>query len=306
MRSTAPLHTRYQRSPASVDYVFDTVRWRWVRASFVFLSPLSRPALCDVVGCDSPVSHVTAVHRCGICHELGHGVVECGNLRAKLLLHMRSAHARLSPLWQCVCPGCPYPDTHVTDGHARYAPGDFYPPTHRASGHAPPPPPPLRRRRRPPPAPPSYVSPPGQSPVPRPRRQPDAPYTAPAPALAAVPAAVLPPPPPPPCTPPPMQHDVPGRFAYVGVLMPKHFGASMLCGVVENLGGLVVTKEDLPQNDLNVLPDKRCPTCRTFIDCARPVFVASACVACCAPCDRTLLLEPCRHGICEECYGRLL
>lgn len=70
---------------------------------------------CRVRGCRFMNSHSTRGHRCGICGEYGHGVMECNNNRSVENLHFYDNE--VTPGERCTFPGCPNPETHTDSAH---------------------------------------------------------------------------------------------------------------------------------------------------------------------------------------------
>jgi len=68
---------------------------------------------CKANRCRYATSHVTAGHQCGVCHQYGHGQVECkkpevlrGYMNDVLPTHL-----------QCQVIGCKHSEVHTTDSH---------------------------------------------------------------------------------------------------------------------------------------------------------------------------------------------
>ena len=70
---------------------------------------------CRVSGCRYATTHVSRGHWCRKCGTFGHGVRECGNLRAMQAV-ARAVPARV-PFDACSVSSCRAAETHTTEAH---------------------------------------------------------------------------------------------------------------------------------------------------------------------------------------------
>ena len=74
-------------------------------------------SLCLAKNCRFSSSHSTCAHKCGKCHQLGHGQVECGDEeQIKKLVENPLFSAELKDNWCCI-PSCKNRKTHVLESH---------------------------------------------------------------------------------------------------------------------------------------------------------------------------------------------
>ena len=74
-------------------------------------------SVCRVACCRHPHTHTTAGHRCGRCHQFGHGQVEC--TRSPLIARLARLYGdeALPEPDRCPVAGCFAPHTHTADAH---------------------------------------------------------------------------------------------------------------------------------------------------------------------------------------------
>lgn len=72
---------------------------------------------CKVKHCRFPNSHVTSGHRCGTCHNYGHGQLECSSDMLKNNLTNMYASERLRISEACSVPNCRHSLYHKTNSH---------------------------------------------------------------------------------------------------------------------------------------------------------------------------------------------
>jgi hypothetical protein len=71
---------------------------------------------CNVKSCRYPTSHVTDVHLCGKCKNLGHGQLECDN--PDKIKELCSFYGTSLPYTnRCTNESCNYKHTHTTESH---------------------------------------------------------------------------------------------------------------------------------------------------------------------------------------------
>ncbi len=70
---------------------------------------------CKAKNCRFNDSHITKVHICGNCGELGHGIIECGN--PTLITALCQDTTTIEFDLQCNVPHCKYIANHATSGH---------------------------------------------------------------------------------------------------------------------------------------------------------------------------------------------
>ena len=54
---------------------------------------------CKVLHCRYPNTHVTAGHKCGTCHQFGHGQIECNNDELRVALNSYHTQKLPNNLW---------------------------------------------------------------------------------------------------------------------------------------------------------------------------------------------------------------
>ena len=74
---------------------------------------------CKVAGCRFSQFHTTIAHRCGTCHQYGHGQMECNNIEKKNQLTMYINDQMPSYRW-CSYTNCTYPWSHSSESHHCY------------------------------------------------------------------------------------------------------------------------------------------------------------------------------------------
>ena len=72
---------------------------------------------CRVSGCRYSTTHKTSQHRCGVCWEFGHGVVEHGTWQRILDVASVAANEGDASYPTCTIPGCHASHTHTDSGH---------------------------------------------------------------------------------------------------------------------------------------------------------------------------------------------
>ena len=72
---------------------------------------------CQVSGCRYSSTHKTSQHRCGVCWNFGHGVVEHGSWQHILDLSSIAINEDDASIATCTVPNCPAPHSHMTSGH---------------------------------------------------------------------------------------------------------------------------------------------------------------------------------------------
>jgi len=71
--------------------------------------------LCKAKNCRFSDTHIVKAHQCGTCHQLGHGLMECG--RPDLIAELAKDDTKI-PFDMCCCATeCKNINTHTTDGH---------------------------------------------------------------------------------------------------------------------------------------------------------------------------------------------
>lgn len=72
-------------------------------------------SFCKVKGCHYSSYHTTSRHKCGICHKLGHGQVECGKIL--LISELEKDTAPIPFDLQCCASNCKNITNHTIEGH---------------------------------------------------------------------------------------------------------------------------------------------------------------------------------------------
>lgn len=72
---------------------------------------------CRAKECRFSNTHVTLGHRCGVCNEFGHGLMECGNLNNISTLRELSRNDKIPGNLQCDVPNCIYKWSHIKSAH---------------------------------------------------------------------------------------------------------------------------------------------------------------------------------------------
>ena len=72
---------------------------------------------CKVKYCRFQKFHVTSAHRCGKCHQFGHGMIECGNPNKILELKNNSKFDKLNQQDFCTVINCKHKWSHKTESH---------------------------------------------------------------------------------------------------------------------------------------------------------------------------------------------
>ena len=71
---------------------------------------------CKVSGCRFSSTHTTSAHKCGQCHEYGHGQMECGH--TTWVDKLRQLPDEIIPIEKhCTIQNCPNKSTHLTISH---------------------------------------------------------------------------------------------------------------------------------------------------------------------------------------------
>jgi hypothetical protein len=72
---------------------------------------------CQVNSCRYNRTHITSGHRCGNCHQYGHGIIECDDLDRINHLKDNFHHERLPSYKWCKKTGCRFFWSHTCDAH---------------------------------------------------------------------------------------------------------------------------------------------------------------------------------------------
>lgn len=70
---------------------------------------------CKVSHCNHPKSHTTIGHKCGKCHNYGHGQIECGDIDKINKLSLLTSN--IPEELQCCIKNCMHKSSHTISGH---------------------------------------------------------------------------------------------------------------------------------------------------------------------------------------------